>query len=82
MISTLSNFGRWVFPDSLGDFNAAKSLEMTDKDYLDWKEEHGKPLPHTQKKQSGLYPCFVWGAVGCKCKLEIASPSCGSLSRT
>ena len=52
-----------------GDFNVAKSRNMTDDEYVQWKEDYGRPLPHS--KQRGLFPCFVWGGVGHNKKTEL-----------
>ena len=42
---------------------------MTDDEYVQWKEDYGRPLPHS--KQRGLFPCFVWGGVGHNKKTEL-----------
>jgi hypothetical protein len=62
-----SRFGRWTFDDT--EMNAARANEMTDAEYIEWKSKVGRPLPHN--KQRGLYPWFVWGAVGINMKTDL-----------
>jgi hypothetical protein len=62
-----SRFGRWTFDDT--ELNAARANDWTDEEYIAWQEVNGKPLPHT--KQRGLYPWFVWGAVGKDMKTDL-----------
>jgi hypothetical protein len=67
--------GGWLFPDTDGDWpdwNLARSLGMTDAEYIEWRDsvsEHGQSLP--KDKSHGKFPVFCWGAVGFNYKSKI-----------
>jgi len=51
------------------DFNLARANGWEDEEYLQWLSEVGKPLPKSKSK--GLFPVFVYGAVGFNTKSEL-----------
>jgi hypothetical protein len=55
--------GRWIFPNQSA--NIAFMLNMTDAEYIQWLKENKRREGDVPKsKARGLYPWFVWGAVG------------------
>ena len=65
--------GRWAPAEILTHHGArcvAREEEMTDQQYKDWRAAHkGEVLP--TDKSRGLYPIFVWGAVGYNMKSKL-----------
>jgi hypothetical protein len=65
-----SRHGRWISLDGEDTYNIARHRQMTDEEYRAWVAEHaGERLPHS--KARGMYPWFVWGAVGFNKKSEL-----------
>ena len=65
-----SRHGKWILTRGDESYNVARYFNMNDEEYREWTCEHRTgQLPRTE--QRGLYPWFVWGAVGYNMKSDL-----------